>query len=90
MAYSRFNGAVPITQADANENTAVVRSFTYTFPPTSATGNANDIIDATLLNVGEIIELDVPAKTSADAGYVTFTNGGFSIAKTEIVGNAVK
>ena len=86
--FSRYNGVGAIAYNAAD--TVVVQSFTYTFPATSATADADDaIIDGTLIKVGDKLSLDAPG-FSANANYPSFINAGFTVAKTEIVGDAVK
>ena len=85
--YGRYNGLgdIVFNAADA----VIVQSFTYTFPATSATGDNNAIIDGTLIKVGDTLKLDVPGG-AANAGYVSFINGDFTVSKSDIVGDAVK
>ena len=86
--YSRYNGIGAIAYNAAD--TVIVQSFSYTFPATSATSDADaKIIDGTLIKIGDKLSLDAPG-FSANANYPSFINAGFVVASTSIVGDAVK
>jgi hypothetical protein len=66
---------------DANDATKPVRSFTYVLPAGSATvtGNSPHIIDGGIIKVGDTLIMDVPTKSSANAGYATFFKASYKV-----------
>ena len=68
----------------------VIKSIKYKFPATSATGDSKDIIDGTLIQVGNRLKLDAPGGRAQLAAWEQFTSCDFVVAKKNVVGDAIE
>jgi hypothetical protein len=59
----------------------VIKSIKYKFPATSATGDSKDIIDGTLIQVGNRLKLDAPGGRAQLAAWEQLTSSEFVVAK---------
>ena len=68
----------------------VIKSIKYKFPATSATGESKDIIDGTLIQVGNRLKLDAPGGRAQAAAWLQFTNSDFVVANKNVNGDAIE
>ena len=68
----------------------VIKSIKYKFPATSSTGDSKDIIDGTLIQVGNRLKLDAPGGRAQLAAWEQFTSSEFVVAKKNVVGDAIE
>jgi hypothetical protein len=94
-------GANPWTWAFANNDgtgdvifnggaALVIKSIKYKFPATSATGDSKDIIDGTLIQVGNRLKLDAPGGRAQAAAWEQFTSSDFVVTQKNVVGDAIE
>ena len=67
----------------------IIRSIKYKFPATSATGDSKDIIDGTLIQVGNHLRLDAPGGRAQAAAWEQFTSSDFVVTQKNVVGDAI-